>query len=380
MTQDFIFKSYQALKALMTRKVTIECDSIPYHYQNVPVKKLLNWVSTEASIFFRRKRPWGLPTHLQIEPANLCNLKCALCPIAGGMDRPSGRMSLTMFQNIIDELGDFLYLILLWDWGEPFLNPDIYKMISYAKKRGIKVVSSSNGHIFDSPNQAEKLVESGIDSIIFAVDGICQQTYEQYRRSGSIDTVLSGLNKVVSAKQALKSKTPLINLRFIVMKHNENEIPKLKKLARTLGVDALTLKTLNPHPDAEDHPSKKNDKEFLPQNPLYQRFSYDPVKEVRIRRIHNPCKVLWHNPTIHWDGKVCPCTFDVHDRYILGDLNTQTFRDIWRGEPYKELRERFRRDYRDVELCSKCSYAFEGGSCATEIIAEAHFFTGTDQA
>lgn len=38
-------------------------------------------------------------------------------------------MTMDLFQRIIDELGDFLFLILLWDWGEPFLNPHIYDMI-----------------------------------------------------------------------------------------------------------------------------------------------------------------------------------------------------------------------------------------------------------
>ena len=380
MLDSLLKKSLQALQAVATGRVVIECDLIPYHYQNVPLKKLLNWLCLEAGIALNQRKPWGWPTHLQIEPSSLCNLKCALCPIAEGLDREAGLMRLDLFRKIIDQIGAYLFLIMLWDWGEPFLNPHIYDMIACAKRRGIKVVSSSNGHIFDKQQHAEQLVASGIDSIIFAVDGICQETYEQYRKSGNVETVFSGLSKVVAAKRAMNSKTPFINLRFIVMKHNEHEVPQLKTLARNLGVDALTLKTLNPYSSGEGCYNRNGDTVFLPHNTAYQRFRYDPYQGLRFRRKHNPCKVLWNNPTIHWNGKVCPCTFDVHDRNILGDLNRERFADIWRGARYTSMREQFRSDFRRLSSCANCTYAFEGGSCATEIIAEAHFFTAARHA
>ena len=104
MVDSFVNKSLQALRAIITKRVVIECDLIPYHYHDVPLKKLLNWIRTEAGIALSQREPWGWPTHLQIEPANLCNLKCALCPIAAGMHRTAGHMSLDMFRKVIDEL------------------------------------------------------------------------------------------------------------------------------------------------------------------------------------------------------------------------------------------------------------------------------------
>ena len=56
-------------------------------------------------------------------------------------------------------------MILLWDWGEPFLNPSIYEMIAHAKRHSIKIVSSTNGLIFADGDHAEQLVRSGIDTI-----------------------------------------------------------------------------------------------------------------------------------------------------------------------------------------------------------------------
>lgn len=369
-----ILKSYEAIKALATRRILIECDSIPYEFQDVPLKKILNWIFVETSIFLKATKPWGWPTHLQIEPTNLCNLKCVLCPVTEGMDRPSGYLSFDIFKKFIDEGGSYIFIILLWDWGEPFLNPDVYDMITYAKKMDIKIVSSTNGHIFSAGDHAEKVVRSGLDTLIFALDGISQCTYERYRKGGNISKILSGIKRVVAAKRKLNSKKPFINLRFIVMKHNEHEVPKLKDFAKSLGVDALTLKTLNPH---DEFITEEEARRFTPESPSFQRFKYDPISHSRIRRKQNPCKALWNNPTIHWDGKISPCTFDPNGDYTMGDFTKDNFYTIWRGAPYLQRRRQFREDYKKIKHCSECTYAFEGGTLSEETVLPAHFFSKT---
>jgi radical SAM protein with 4Fe4S-binding SPASM domain len=374
MTTSLFDRAHKGLKALVTRKVRIECDRMPFEFQRVPLRKILNWILVEASILVKPERPWGWPTHAQIEPTSACNLKCVLCPVTEGLERPQGHMELRTFKRIIDELGQHLFIIILWDWGEPFLNPSIYDMISYARTRDIGVVSSTNGHVFARGDHAEQLVHSGIDYIVFAVDGVTQATYERYRQGGDLETVTAGIKRIVEARHALQSRTPLIDLRFLVMKHNEHEIPQLEAFARSLEVDALTLRTLCTYDDGEYCVTEPDGRAFVPQNPNYQPFKLDPRSQSRIRRKVNPCKVLWNNPAIHHDGKVCPCTFDPHGRHVLGDLGESTFANVWWGADYRALRRQFRNDYQQLALCCDCTYAFEGGSMGEERDREVYFF------
>jgi radical SAM protein with 4Fe4S-binding SPASM domain len=209
------------------------------------------------------------------------------------------------------------------------------------------------------------VISSGLDTLIIAMDGISQETYRLYRDGGSFDAVLEGVRAVVSRKRELNAERPLINLRFLVMRHNEHEISRLKELARSLGVDMLSLKTLNPY---------ASDAELVPNNPDYRRFRYADDGKTPLRRERNPCKHLWNMPAIHWNGTVSLCTFDYDEDYALGDLRTSSFRDIWRGAECRRLRRQFRSDWQSIPLCNQCSYAYEGGSCIDEIVAEAHFF------
>jgi radical SAM protein with 4Fe4S-binding SPASM domain len=374
MTDGILQKSLMALRALATRRVSIDCDRIPFRFDNVPRRKILNWILVEASVLIKPNRPWGWPTHAQVEPANSCNIGCVLCPVTEGLDRPLRHMELRTFERLIDELGQHLFIILLWDWGEPFLNPSVYDMISYAKTRSIGVISSTNGHVFAKGEHAERLVLSGLDCIVVAVDGVTQQTYEQYRQGGDLDTVTRGITNILKARSALGSITPMVNLRFIVMRHNEHEIPQLEQFARSLGVDALTLRTLCTYDNGGYCVTAADGSAFVPENPAYQPFGFDPVHNSPIRRDVNPCKVLWNNPAIHSDGQVFPCTFDPHGRIPLGDITESRFADIWWGPGYGALRREFRQNYRGLDLCRDCVCSFEGGSMGEERDREAVFF------
>lgn len=374
----FINNSLKGIKAFTTWRLEIEADRIPYTFENISYKKLINASLTELSILLKPTKPWGMPTHVMIEPTAFCNLRCALCPVTSGLNRPQGHMEIELFKRIIDEIGDYIFHLLLWDWGEPFLNPHIYDMISYAKEKGVKIISSTNGMVFENEKQAERLVLSGIDTIIFAIDGISQKTYQAYRQGGDLHRVIQGIKNVISKKRELNVETPLVNFRFIVMQHNEHEIPELKKLAKALQVDALTLKTLNAaaqDPYFEIKSDKREDyTDFLPKNTKYRRFKFRSKGLSSIRHKNNPCKQLWNHPSIHWSGKISPCTYDPQEKYVLGDLSVNSFKEIWYGDKYRDMRRRFRNNWEQINLCNECSYAYVGGDCSCETIAEAFFY------
>jgi len=165
------------------------------------------------------------------------------------------------------------------------------------------------------------------------------------------------------------------------MRHNEHEIPLLKELAKSLGVDALTLKTLNPFENrpyrSKGEAAAKHGLELLPENHGYRRFDFAGNGKTPIHASSNPCKGLWNMPDIHWDGKVCPCTYDYDGRFVLGDLKKETFEGVWRGRAYRRMRRMLRQNDRSNHFCNECSFAYKTASCIHETIAEASFYAKT---
>ena len=363
----------KALRAFLIRRVEMQADQIPYVFKNQSYRKITNWALAEASARLHPLKSWGMPTHLQLEPAGVCNLQCALCPVTEGMNRSGGLMSLDLFKALIDEIGEWLFMIFLWDWGEPFMNPNLCAMIEYAQARSIRTIVSTNGHLLTDPELAERVVQSGLDTLIFAIDGISQDTYERYRGRGRLADALAGLKAVVVAREKMDRKHPLINFRFIAMSHNEHEIPLLENFVRATGADVLTIKTLNTcandtYGEHADERAKREDM-FLPKAQRYCRFAPGSESSSRVRRDFNACKNLWNSPTVHWDGTVSACTYDYDERFVLGKLKTQAFAEIWNGPAYREMRQHFIQQ--DIHFCRECSYAFVGGNCQDETVRNA---------
>lgn len=370
----------QILKAVTRRELLFELDLVPLHFRKLPMRKVINWVLTEGSILFKPSRPWGFPTVLQLEPTNSCNLRCRVCPVGMGLDRPTGNMSLEMFRKLVNEIGQYLLLVMFWDWGEPFLHPDAFEMIRYARRAGIKVVCSTNGHLLADRDYARKVVQSGLDVLVVSLDGITQETYQTFRTQGKLETVLAGIRNLVEEKRVSRCSSPLVNLRFIVMKHCQHEVPQLEGFARSLGVDVLTLRKFHFVPGTGVGMQEKGSgqgsepEKLIPSETRYQLPALSD-RGMPARLAKNPCKNLWNCPSIHWNGTVCSCFMDYNERNSLGSLKTDSFRRIWRGDSYARLRRAFQKSWQELELCGQCASGYHGGDIGREANSEAIFLS-----
>ena len=321
---------------------------------HLTLKKSVNVLKILGSYLLSKivKKPilFGQPFMLMIEPTNLCNLNCPLCPTGSNiLTRPKGTMSLEHFTRCIDEMSGSLLFLSLWNVGEPFMNTHFIEMIRYAKSKNIYVTTSTNGHFFDEQERVQKLIRSGLDEVILSMDGASPETYNRYRQRGDIQKVIAGLNLLIQEKRAMSSKTPLVDLQFIVMRHNEHEIERMEALARTLHVDRFTLKTVQ-----VTHTSEAE--EYLPVRKELRRYVYHNGRFRMKGRLKNDCRWLWFCPVINWDGTVVPCCFDKDNTLSLGNIfQGNTFKKIWHGRQYHTLRRHILSARKNIELCMNCS-------------------------
>ena len=311
--------------------------------------------SFSLSRLFKRDIRMGKPFILMVEPTNLCNLKCPLCPSGnGGLTRPRGTMAFDAFQKVFEEQAEDLFLLMLWNQGEPFINTRLTDMVRLATARNVPTITSTNVHYIKTREDAEDIVDSGLSELIVSLDGVTPESYVQYRVGGNFDRVLDGIRLLVAAKKALRSSTPVVHLQFIIFKHNESEIDKARQLARDLGVDRMSLKTAQVYTEEEATT-------FLPENQEYSRYRYDTDALTMNGKITNSCRHLWFSTVINWDGAVSPCCFDKDVHYGLGNvLNGQTFDQVWSGESYTRFRNHILKDRASVPICNNCSEGLKG--------------------
>jgi radical SAM protein with 4Fe4S-binding SPASM domain len=320
--------------------------------RTLSLRKLINYVKLHASYYFsvliHKPVHAGLPASLSIEPTTSCNLRCPECPSGlKEFTRPQGKMAEIDFENIIDQLKGQLMVVMLYFQGEPLLNPELFKMLAYARKKHVYTSTSTNGHFLNDEN-ARELVESGLNRLIISVDGTRQETYEKYRRDGKLDEVLIGIRNMIKWKRELQSSRPFLIIQFLVLKHNEHQIPEIKKLAKELGVK-LELKTAQVY-------NFREDTDLIPADPKYARYVQRRDRKWELKKaIRNRCFRMWSGAVITWDGKVVPCCFDKDANHQLGKLDNHFFVEIWKSKAYKDFRKQVFTDRSKIAICGNCS-------------------------
>lgn len=316
------------------------------------VKRFYNAIKILTSFTLSRiiRKPivWGMPISFSIEPTNHCNLKCPECPSGlGALTRPLGLLRSDDFKNWIDQIKDTGFYVQLFFQGEPYINKNLPEMIKYAQQNKIYVSISTNGH-FINANNIDKILEAAPDKLIYSVDGLDEETYQNYRVGGTFAQVDSALRNLVKRKRQLKLKKPFIEFQFIVMKQNEHLLEKVKTYCKEVGVDKLVFKTMQIS-------SYENALKFLPTNKKYRRYIIDD-NSFRIKsEVKNHCFALWRTAVITWDGKVVPCCFDKDADFTMGILNGKSFYEIWNSENYNKFRKSILTDRKQNKMCTNCT-------------------------
>ena len=74
-------------------------------------------------------------------------------------------------------------------------------------------------------------------------------------------------------------------------------------------------------------------------------------------KVRAPCELVYKQVIVKPDGKVSICVNDFFDKSLIGDINKQTLKEVWFGQPYEKLRRSLVKKDRSVnELCSLCDY------------------------
>ncbi len=308
-------------------------------------KKIGNFLLNQLEIKMGNSNLLSYPYYIVIDPTNVCNLRCPLCPTWQDLNaRPKGKMNIQTFQAILDETGPYLFAANLCNWGEPLFNPDLPDMIRYAKKYNTVVGLSTNLNYLPDET-ARDIVASGIDIIVISLDGATQESYSRYRREGNLSTVLSNIEKLNSYRKN-NTKFPLLIWQFLVNKYNESEIDMAREMSQKLGLQ------FSPSPMRTSmgkelllplYERVMGIKDWLPRNPAYNKYSYEIKPKTKTRQI--TCKWLWNSTVVNWDGSLSPCCgvfekmWDFSVCYANSGGRKLTLHQAWNSYHYRLARK-----------------------------------------
>ncbi len=291
----------------------------------------------------------GLPFSLSIEPTTACNLGCPECPSGlKQFTRPTGKLDAGFHERMLSQVRKTVFYINYYFQGEPFLHPQFLALIKAAKKNKIYTSTSTNAH-FINEKTAKEIIESGLDRLIISIDGLTQETYENYRIHGTLSKVIEGSKQMLKAKKELNSKTPHLIFQFLAVKPNEHEIPQVFQLGKEMGIDEVRIKSAQLY-------DFKNGNPLMPENEKYSRYKRQLDGTYKLKyKTGNHCWRMWSSSVFTWDGKVVPCCFDKDAKHILGSLEKEDFTAIWKSKKYTSFRKAILTERNKIDICRNCS-------------------------
>lgn len=302
-------------------------------------KQKANLIRTVINLKTTKINISNYPIRLTIDPCNICHLKCILCPTgAKASGKKFGKLNLDSYQKILDECGDYLWFIKFYNWGEPLLNKDLFKMIRLARDRKIEVSVSTTLNFFNDSICGD-IFNSGLTDLIISLSGISNKSVQKQQVGSDYEHVMKNFKQLVEMKTKRKSKLPFIQWRFLVNKYNEQEIERAKLLSRQLKVNKFELCRLRCDMGKElllsNEQQFENVKSWLPENEQLSMYNYSKKQKKKIKKF---CAIPWTESVIQPDGSVSSCDAVWDGKYDLGNITNSSFFEIWNNEQYQNAR------------------------------------------
>lgn len=277
------------------------------------------------------------PTMILIENTNCCNAQCVMCP-RETLTRKRGFMEFGLFEKIIREVSGARRkpVVHLHGFGEPLLDPLLPERIKLAKTCGIKHTYIVTNASLLFPETARKLIHAGLDAMKISFYGTDEESYHATMKRLEFRVTLHNIREFVRIRKELKKRTPKLILQYLPQEANGAKTDDFQALWRPVldksAGDCLNLSSLG-------------------------NFGGGRAYNIVGERIVSVCFYPWTALSVLWDGRAVTCCMDYNGVQGVGDLNTQSVKEIWNGPVFSAIRRNFgKMDYRGFPICLCCDW------------------------
>ena len=307
----------------------------------------------KEKIYLKDYLPLAMPVSVMIDPSNLCNYKCNFCPTSDNellkkFSRPKGMMDLSLFRKIIDDINIYARKtltkpksLLLYKDGEPLLNKNIDKMISYVKKSdAIDFVAITTNASLLNKDMTNKLLETNLDALRVSIQSLTQNGFSRITKTKfDQEKIRENISYFYSQKKKLNKKTELL-IQYIDCENlNKSLIDNFINVYSSIS-DRVYIKPIMGWTRSDENDWRLGIKRG-------GEIDKEPVV----------CSDPFSRLSVNFDGSVSICCVDWSHGTVVGNLNNESFEEVWNGKKLREYRILHLKGQRSkIGPCSNCDY------------------------
>ena len=296
-----------------------------------------------------RHRILPAPKSVKIELTGRCNYRCGFCALRTRQHQPVEDMDFGLFKRITKEMRESgVEEIGVFYIGESFMNPLLLvDAIRYVKQEleFPYVFLTTNGSLA-THDRIEQCFRAGLDSLKFSVNAADDA---QFREVMGVKSKLynDAFNNIKVARAIRDTKDYRCGLYASSIKYDGAQQEKM---------EALLQEHVLPYVDQHywlplySMGSMATDREA--------ELGYRPTagNQGRLGMLRKPlpCWSAFTEGHVRADGGLSLCCFDADGRFVVGDLNTQSFMEAWNSWAFQEIREAHLRENLTGTVCAEC--------------------------
>lgn len=287
------------------------------------------------------------PIYAEISPIGSCNHRCTFC----GLDftgYQNHKLDTELLKERLTELSiNGLKSVMYAGEGEPLLHPDIAHIITHTKISGIDVALTTNG-VKLYPTLSKKILPY-MSWIKVSINAGTEETYSKIHNCQPSDfqKVVDNMEYAAKVKKENNLNVTL-GMQTLLLPENATEITYLAQIAKEIGMDYLVVKPYSQHLMSSNEKYKNiKYEDYSKLKTFLERFNTDTFNVIfRENTMENwdnknhsykKCYSLPFWSYIDAEGNVWGCSCFLGDeKFLYGNINDETFMQIWNGEKRKE--------------------------------------------
>jgi radical SAM protein with 4Fe4S-binding SPASM domain len=273
--------------------------------------------------------PVDRPLSFLLETTSRCNFLCSFCPSSDlemtsqvGFVRKD--MPEEMFKKVVNDLKEFPRKIKIVHYhymGDPLMNPNLSSLVRYSVDANIgdEHWIRTNGSLLTNET-VKKIVDSGLTRIGISVEAVSEEGYQKLvHRKGMFDKVVQGVTNLYDyAKGKCQVYAKIID--FGIPETDPNQFMKIfTPITDECGVE---------YPRQWNH--------YKTDTTMGQGVNLT-VNGDNLNRGRISCPFPFFTMTVTATGKCLMCCFDWSSQTIVGDVNNNSVKEIWKGKEVKDF-------------------------------------------
>ena len=266
-----------------------------------------------------------------VELTSRCNLRCNMCPMSN-LGRAQTLMEWDLVQKVAEDFAaNGIGVRWLHEMGEPLLYPRLAEAIGLFP--GCSV--STNVMLLDE-ERARELLATDLGRIRLCVDTVNAEVYPKIRNGGRFDQVEANIRRFLDLSTGHDIR---VEIQKMVTSLTSGET--VADFERFFGLDRY------------------------PQAYVIEK-TCEGLDTSKATELHESYYGCFQGYPFRWfivlaDGRVTHCCYDAHGQQIIGDMKTQTVREVLDSPVIARYMDAFRaKDWETLPRCGEC-YANASG-------------------